>query len=94
MGQGKNYTAKEDSLILDYISRNPGNIRETCDEVGELLNRPGRGIQGRWYKVLSKKTDKVFIMYGKNKHSFNKKNTKKLVKHKVSFWHRMLKLLN
>ena len=91
----RRYTAEEDKIIRDRIISNPGNISQRCKELSEEMDRTKESIRYRWYKELSKEsTAKSFVLFGKNKHSFNKKNTNSLQKHKVSMWKLILSLFN
>ena len=86
------YTKTEDKYIIEHIVKNPGNISKSCRELGEMLNRNPKGISMRWYKLSKTELNKSFIIFGKNKHLINRKNTNISKHHTISLWNAICKM--
>lgn len=87
------FTKDEDKEIKNYILKNPGNIKKACRELSVSLNKNELTILNRWYKKLSKDTKKSFVLFSRNTHSLNRKNTNKMLPNGTSMWYKLISLI-
>lgn len=54
----KRWTDEENNILVQAITANPNNIKETCRYASkQLKNRSEKACSLHWYKVLSPKND-------------------------------------
>lgn len=70
----KRYSSQDLLLIKKLVSENPGNLTKAFNNAALELGRTPKAISLQWYFTLSK-TNTAFIIYTKESHTINKKNT-------------------
>lgn len=72
----KKYTAEEEAIIAEEISKSPDNIKKGIRSAAEKIRRSECAVSAHWYTVQSKKgsSKAVFLTMGKTSCTVNRKN--------------------
>lgn len=93
----KRWTADEEKVIADQVSRHANNLTEAFNEAARILERTPKSISHRWYNKCCKEAV-CFATIGYKKRNINRKivfnntsdNTETTT---ISWWKKFLKLL-
>ena len=98
--QNKRWTAEDDRVLLNQVTRHANNLFEAFRETSRLLDRTESACKQRWYSTLlhSPETSMCFVTIGKGTKNANRKvvrkNTSDNTKRKsMSWWRALLKIL-
>jgi hypothetical protein len=98
----RNYSKKEDALILKYVQKDFDNLSIAFRKAAKALNRTESGISYRWYHVLSNPSNDnyigsaCFMALSAEKRISNRKVNSKYSKSKQNspgFWSELIKLI-
>ena len=103
----KFWTKEEEEILVQAITANPHNLQQCFREVSSKINRTHQACMFHWYETLGNPESKkyvgaLFVHLGRKSTLTDRKNkyttvgwsTKSTtVKHKVSIWNKILKLL-
>lgn len=98
MSKGRRWTAEEDRVLTDQVTRNAHNLAEAFRKAARLTDRSYDACKQRWYYVLCKETTVCYATIGYKTRNVNRKvvsqktsdNTEKTT---VSWWKKFLSLL-
>lgn len=98
MPKGRQWTAEEDRVLTDQVTRSAHNLAEAFRKTARLTNRSYSACRQRWYDVLSKEPTVCYTTIGYKTRNINRKvvsqktsdNTEKTT---VSWWRKILSLL-
>lgn len=71
----KRYTAEEEAIIAEEISKSPDNIKRGCYNASIRIERNVDSVIQHWYRVQSKKenSNALFLTIGKKSYIVNRK---------------------
>lgn len=96
----KKWTAGEERVITDQITRNANNVSEGLKKAAVLLDRTYLSCKGHWYLVMLKREDTApcFATIGFKTKNINRKvvsskTTDNTEKTTITWWRKIVKLL-
>lgn len=107
MAKKRRWTKEEEDILVQAIKANPHNLQQCFREASTKIDRSKPACEHYWYTVLGNPENKkyvgtLFIHLGRKSNLVDRKlryttvgwSTKSTpVKHKVSIWNKILKLL-
>ena len=96
----KKWTADEERVITDQITRNANNVSKGLKKAAVLLGRTYSACKGHWYLVMLKRGDTApcfatigFKTKNVNRKIVSSKTTDNTEKTTITWWKKIVKLL-
>lgn len=96
MNKSHNWTADEERVLADQISKHPNNFKKAYENTSAIINRSVSACQNYWYRVLSNKTE-LLDAYTKSFNQIDKEEDYTDIVKSVSispiWWHKLINTL-
>ena len=99
MSHNQRWMQEEEQILVHAVKQNPHNLNEAFKKASNELGRSKAACVARWYLTISPKSDPakngvIFMSVSDGSVVKNRKNSRVVVPEKITFWRKLLKLLN